>query len=327
VLPAALKAGIDRFLEGVSRNDLARRAAALSTGYRDGETSTATIAGEADVVAYLSSRLPATLAACAAAFAAAENRAREFAPRSVLDIGAGPGTASWAAVEAWPNLERVTMLESNGHFLAVARLLAVDSDHPALSRASFLQQDVARLAGPLPQADLIVAAYVLAELTPGQLGGVVSAIWAACNGLLILVEPGTPAGYARLMTARAQLIESGAAMVAPCPHALGCPIEPPDWCHFSERLPRSRDHMRAKGASVPFEDEKFTYIAVGRNMGSIAAIDARILAPPGDGKAGLTFKLCTPAGIVARPIPRRDRASFARWRRLKWGDAFSEADN
>jgi ribosomal protein RSM22 (predicted rRNA methylase) len=179
----------------------------------------------------------------------------------------------------------------------------------------------------LPKADVVVAAYVLAELTPGQLGGVVSALWAACNGLLVLVEPGTPAGYARLMAARAQLIASGAAMVAPCPHAERCPIQPPDWCHFSERLPRSRDHMRAKRASVPFEDEKFAYIVLRRDIGPIAAIDARILAPPRDGKAGLNFKLCTAEGIVERAVPRRDRTGFAHWRRLKWGDAFSETDN
>ena len=124
MLPAALKASIDRFLEGVSRHELARRASALSVSYRGGEASRTTIAGEADVVAYLSSRLPATFAASAAAFAAAGNRVPAFAPQSLLDVGAGPGTASWAAAEAWPGLDRITMLDSNRHFLAVASELA-----------------------------------------------------------------------------------------------------------------------------------------------------------------------------------------------------------
>jgi ribosomal protein RSM22 (predicted rRNA methylase) len=247
----------------------------------------------------------------------------EFAPRSLLDIGAGPGTASWAAIEAWPNLAGVTMLDSNRHFLAVAEQLAAASDHAALARAEFRQSDV---SGLLPKSDVVVAAYALAELEQQRLLGVVAALWEACSGMLVLVEPGTPAGYGRLMAARALLIDDGARMVAPCPHAERCPIQPPDWCHFSERLPRSRDHMRAKAASVPFEDEKFAYLAVAREVGPIATIDARILAPPRDSKAALTFKLCTPAGLIERAVPRRDRASFARWRRLKWGDAFAETE-
>jgi ribosomal protein RSM22 (predicted rRNA methylase) len=326
MLPAALKAGAERFLEGVSRQELARRAAALSSGYRSGAVSSTTIADADDVAAYLASRLPATFAACAAAFAAAESRAPTFAPRSLLDIGAGPGTASWAAVEAWASLDRVTMLDSNRHFLAVARELVSSSDHPALSRADIRQSDISRIAGPLPKSDLVVASYTLAELGVKQLSLVVSALWEACGGMLILVEPGTPAGYARLMAARAWLIERGAALVAPCPHAQRCPIEPPDWCHFSERLPRSRDHMQAKAVSVPFEDEKYAYVALGRDIGPIAAIDARILGPPQAGKGGSTFKLCTRDGIVERTIPRRDRAGFARWRRLRWGDAVTEID-
>jgi hypothetical protein len=37
-----------------------------------------------------------------------------------------------------------------------------------------------------------------------------------------------------------------------------------DWCHFSQRLPRSRDHMLLKDADVPFEDERYSYVVVTR---------------------------------------------------------------
>ena len=59
---------------------------------------------------------------------------------------------------------------------------------------------------------------------------------------LLIIEPGTPAGYARMIALRSQLIASGAHVAAPCPHQAPCPLATPDWCHFAQRLPRSRAH-------------------------------------------------------------------------------------
>jgi len=69
-LPAALKARIAALLDGVSRNDLASRAAAISAAYRVGDASAATITDEASVIAYVVSRMPATFAATMAVFEA-----------------------------------------------------------------------------------------------------------------------------------------------------------------------------------------------------------------------------------------------------------------
>ena len=41
-------------------------------------------------------------------------------------------------------------------------------------------------------------------------------------------------------------------------------LQPPDWCHFTQRLQRSRAHKQVKGAELPFEDEKFAYVALTR---------------------------------------------------------------
>ena len=46
-----------------------------------------------------------------------------------------------------------------------------------------------------------------------------------------------------------------------------------DWCHFSQRLPRSRDHMLLKDASVPFEDERYSYVVVTQAEGGIRRAD------------------------------------------------------
>jgi ribosomal protein RSM22 (predicted rRNA methylase) len=316
-LPPALRAAIARELEGVSRKDLAERAGRTSQAYRAGRGSAGVIQGAQDALAYALARLPATYAACAAVLAEAQALAPEFAPRRLLDAGVGPGAASWAAAEAY-DLAEAAWLDASPPFLALAARLASDGPAP-LSSAMALRCDLTA-AADWPHADLVMASYALAEIAPAQQGGVVARLWAACDGLLALIEPGTPAGYQRLLAAREALIGLGAEVLAPCPHAQACPLTAPDWCHFSVRLPRSRDHRLAKGAEAPFEDEKFAYLIAARPGIAGAARRGRILAPPRAGKAGLTFKVCGPGGLEARTVAKRDKPTYAAARRLGWGD-------
>ena len=81
----------------------------------------------------------------------------------------------------------------------------------------------------------------------------------------MIVEPGTPAGYERILAARARLIELGRVIVAPCPHQAACPMPPgKDWCHFGARVNRSALHRRVKDADLSYEDEKFSYVVAVR---------------------------------------------------------------
>lgn len=317
-LPPALKAAIDRELEGAPRRDLAARTAATSRTYRSGGTSAAAIRSEADALAYALTRLPATYAAGVAVFDEVRRRAPGFSPESVLDAGAGPGGAGWAALQAWASLERVTRFDSNSAFLTLARRLAAEGPEP-LRMAEDIRGDLTR-ADP-PPADLVVASYALAEIPADSQPLVLSTLWAAARGLLVLIEPGTPAGFSRLLAARDALIGAEAQILAPCPHASSCPLQTPDWCHFSVRLPRSRDHRLAKGAAAPFEDEKFAYLVAARPQLAANPATARVLAPPRAGKPGIELKLCTSAGLSTRFVARRDKPAHAAARRLGWGDA------
>src|SRR6202795_709903 len=102
-LPAELKAALDGKLRGFSRNDAASRSATISQTYRDGGGSGA-IRSEADALAYALARMPATYAAVTASLNALREITPHFAPKSLLDVGAGPGTSRWAAAEAFSSL-------------------------------------------------------------------------------------------------------------------------------------------------------------------------------------------------------------------------------
>ena len=144
-------------------------------------------------------------------------------------------------------------------------------------------------------------------------------MWEKTRDTLVVVEPGTPAGYARIIALRERLIAAGAHVAAPCPHDGKCPLVSPDWCHFTQRLQRSRAHKQVKGAELPFEDEKFAYVALTRT--AVAERLSRVLAQPAVGKVEVAAKLCTPSGIAITKVPRRARADYAIARRWRWGDA------
>lgn len=318
-LPAPLRAALARALDGVPRKGLAERAARTSQAYRAGRPSSGVIREADDALAYALTRLPATYAACASVFSEAARMAPGFSPRSLLDAGAGTGAASWAASEMWPSLKTVTWLDASPPFLALAARLAADGP-PALQIAEPRRADLTA-PGPWPKADLVAVSYALVEIAPDRQASIISELWAACEGVLALVEPGTPAGYARILAARSALIDAGAILFAPCPHQAACPLIGEDWCHFSVRLPRSRDHRQAKGAEVPFEDERFSYLLAARPSVPVGAPRPRILAPPRTGKPGIALKLCGLDGHVQqRLVTKRDKQAYAAARRLGWGD-------
>lgn len=311
-LPPALTTAIAALLEGVPRADMIAAAQQQSAGYRKGATS-GSIVTPAQAAAYAIARMPATYASCAAVFARLVEVMPEFAPASLLDVGAGTGAASWAAVMQWPDIASVTMLDHNPALRSLARKLA---DHGPLAGAEILSGD---LGADKPQADLMVASYVLAELPQASAAATARHLWASGAQVLALIEPGTPDGFARIRAARAALIEDGAHVAAPCTHDNVCPMTGDDWCHFSQRLPRSRDHMLLKGANVPFEDERYSYVVVTRQA---AGQGARILAPPLQAKPGVTFKLCDETGLRAGFVASRDKDEYRRVRKLGWGDRF-----
>lgn len=319
MLPAHVRAALDARLEGVSRSDLAQRAASISERYRAGGKSKAVIRDPLDALAYAVVRMPATYAAVAEALRRTATHLPGLAPTSLLDLGAGPGTATFAAVETWSSIAAVTEVESNSAFRALAgELRSFGLAHVAVDPRS---GDVATVAMEARSAALVVASYLLVELPESQADRFVLRAFESCSDALVLVEPGTSLGFARLRVARTVLIDAGARIVAPCPGEMTCPMSGTDWCHFSVRLARSRDHKLVKGADAPFEDERFCYLVATRSP-DVQRPTARVLAEPTVDRGDIALKLCTPDGLAVTRIARRDKAGFKQARKLGWGDEF-----
>ena len=308
MLPGELKEAVGLWLERQSGAALRGQSTKLREAYKLGRNS-----AHVDLAAYLTTRMPATFAAVTKVL---NEVARHVSPRSILDVGAGPGTASWAALTVWPDIGDITMVEADARFVDLAKLLATESLMPALSSADIVN---ARMVDVSTKAELVVAAYVFAELAEQEAANSALKLLAQTEHTLVIVEPGTPLGFARIRAARVALLQAGVHMVGPCTHVNPCPMAGGNWCHFTQRLARSREHMHAKQANVPFEDEPFSWIAVSRFPTQLA--QARIMGPVEYLKHEMCFKICDGQGISKRTVARRDKAAYKSNRKLAWGDA------
>lgn len=316
-LPATVIEYFTQVLDAAGRGRLRSAQAAMSAVYRDGGHSSVAVPDATAALAYAVARMPATYAACVRAFDLTAQRWPDFQPANVLDLGAGPGTATLAAAAVWPGLMRAHMVEPSAALAAIAARV-ISAASTVQTRASALNLSALAVErDALP--DLVVLSYVLAEQPEAHIASMVTRVAEHVGCLIVVVEPGTPAGYARVLQARDALIVAGLRIVAPCPHAETCPLPPSDWCHFSVRLQRSAAHMQLKEATVPFEDERFSFVAAVRG-GTAVAAGARLLRPAAIEKGFADLALCTPSGLQTRRIRRRDAPDYKAAKNLTWGD-------
>ncbi len=117
--------------------------------------------------------MPATYAAVSACLNALTEARPDFAPKTLLDVGAGPGTASWAAAETFTSLQDFMLLDIN----AALQKLALDlgNAHPRLT-AMTCRRDADALdeVGP---ADFVIASYLIGEVSDAERRRLAERLW------------------------------------------------------------------------------------------------------------------------------------------------------
>jgi ribosomal protein RSM22 (predicted rRNA methylase) len=322
-LSAELLDAIQRETDKVDHRKLAQATAQLTEHYKATDFSTPAVTSEAHRAAYLAVRLPATYAAISRVFAEIKSRAPADEIASLLDLGAGPGTALFAAAEQFPQLQQTTLIESDAAWIAVGRRLAEQSESPAVQQAQWLKQDL-RSGLSCNKHDLVVISYTLGELPQAAAEAVLNKAWKCAAKFLVLIEPGTRRGFAGINAARSALIANAAAILAPCPHHFTCPMAAAgDWCHFSQRVERTSQHRQLKGGALGYEDEKFSYLIAAKSAAPFTG--ARIVRHPGKHSGHVKLALCTAKGqIENRTVTRSSKDAYKRARKADWGDLWIE---
>lgn len=324
-IPQALREALEQQLSGVLHKQLMLDADTISKKYRmqDGKGGQFLTSGT-QAAAYAAARMPATFCAVSAALRYALE-STGFHPRqirSLLDAGAGTGAASWAADKAMgPILESITCIEREDSMLRLGRVM-MEKGSQVLCDAKWVRHDLT-VDEIQEHADFVVASYVMNEIADTERMNVAKKLWNASESMLLLVEPGTPAGFAIMRDVRKMLIGYGAHIAAPCPHEADCPKTLGDWCHFTCRVSRSRLHRLLKAGDAPYEDEKFTYMAFVKeksNGGIKTGVNRRILRHPQVRGGHVMLEVCTVNGIENAILSKKDGKAYQLARKVKCGD-------
>jgi ribosomal protein RSM22 (predicted rRNA methylase) len=153
-------------------------------------------------------------------------------PLSILDVGAGPGTAVFAASSFFYDREvGFVAIEANRRILDTAR---------SLGRLLPDSHGVEWVAGnveilPNNHFDIAIAANVLNELGPEEQLRACKKLLSTSK-ILIVIDPALKQTTRSLMALRDQIVDGAhASVVAPCTHQNPCPMlaaNQRDWCHF-----------------------------------------------------------------------------------------------
>jgi SAM-dependent methyltransferase len=279
-----------------------------------------------------------------------ELKLRQVLPdiRNVLDLGAGPGSASFAA-KAYGAVS-VVMADANA--AALNRAAALNDSLPEDMRIalSSLQIDLEE-DPPLPQAtyDLIVACHSINELWKSKPDFLTrrAALLSGClamlseKGILLIIEPAANSSSRPALALRnillARLGHSGRPeyeCVGPCTGSFACPMPEAAenrTCHSEwmwDPFPQVADLARAAG--LDRNSVKATWFALRRASRApeppfdqvTAELRGRVVSEPMLNKAGRTrYVICTDSGLVSLSAKAGDpEAKATRFSGLRRGD-------
>lgn len=224
-------------------------------------------------------------------------------PRSVLDLGSGPGPLAFAALDA--GAASVVAADRSRPALDLARALATEAGEGIATREWAPEK-------PLPDGkfDLITMGHVLNELFKGQIAPRAHLLEKIlervnANGSLVVIEPALRDTSRALLQVRDVLVSQGYSVRAPCLFRGSCPalIKESDWCHAERnwRMPQLVEDI-ARTAGLHKESLKMSYLVLAPKGETWPTPPAgtlfRIVSEPLAGKGRQRYMGCGPEGRV-----------------------------
>lgn len=313
-MPVLLKEEITKLAEEHKQSQLKNTAQNMTEKYKnESGQGKHLVSTNVEAAVYAMVRMPATFGAVSSAL---EYTMEYFDQdiHSVLDMGAGTGAASWAVRSVLKDNLTFTCIEREDAMITYGKKLGKLDE--VLCKSNWIKKD---LNAPIEEkADLVIASYALNELSEENRFQVLEKMWNCAEKLILILEPGTPVGSKQLKKSKDFFVEKGGYIIAPCPSNDSCPIAQDDWCHFTTRISRSKLHKTIKNADVPYEDEKFSYLAISKK--EVQQTNARIMRHPIKEPGKITLQICTKEGIQKRIVTKKDKDLFKKARKSSAGD-------
>ena len=320
-IPNLLEYAIEKEIEKYNIKELKEAALNLSKRYMDKKrTGESFLKTDLDTISYSVIRMPATYSAIRTCLEKIQEL-KDFEINSLLDIGSGTGAAEWAVVDTL-GVQDIVCLEREEAMRELAKKYFSYSDE--LKNIDFIEADILNENLNISK-DLCILSYMINELSQENRLKVIDKVLSCTNKILLIVEPGTPEGFANVKMIRDYLYEKGYEIIAPCTGFNGrCDIKKDDWCASSIRVQRTKIHKYLKDAEIGFEDEKFSYIAINVSENRLDSNNnfKRILRHPKIQNGRIEVKTCMQGEIQEEVITKKNKEKFKDLKKKNIGDIF-----
>lgn len=301
----------------------------------------------AQCVSYLHCRMPYTYHVGQRISMEIAKKIPDFKPDSILDYGAGLGSCIWAAHDVFTDATRLAAVEPNKDMRRLGKFLTTMGK---LKKEILWVESLTMIPGTgsdRGKFDLIFLSHVLQELSTAKIRQLlIDTLYSRLNenGILVVIEPGSPKGFRFIYDLRRWVIEKpreDASIVAPCPHHMECPLasQRNSWCHFSQLSYKwSRDIFPKLPKQKDIHNEKFCYLVIKKGKTpnvefkteEETEIDQeksyfwdRIIRPVIKKQKHHIMDLCTTKGKLERRIIAKSHGTlggFKSSKYLNWGD-------
>jgi len=290
----------------------------ISNNYRaEKGNSLAIVSTEKEVLSYISSRMGETSFVIDCVLNRL-SKVVEFESKvnSVLDLGSGTGATFWAIDNYIKNVN-ITAVEREYEMIKYSKILSENLN----IHINYIHNDcLSKTVKDLTNHDLVIESFMLNEMSENERFKVLDLMHEKTNEFLILIEPGTPKSYERMMVIRNYLINKGMNLILPCPHSNKCNLVN-DYCNFSVRVPRTKTSRLIKGGTLGYEDEKYFYLIFSKNNNTEKQFSSTILRKPVYRKGCIDLKLCnSDSKIKSITITKSDKLNYKNAKDYKHGD-------
>ncbi|MDY4819739.1 MAG: small ribosomal subunit Rsm22 family protein [Bacilli bacterium] len=308
-LPFSIKLTIEELVKDYEIANLRKIYERLSSIYLDEKiNSDRVVMCRSEALTYAITRLPATFQASSKAL---EKTLLHYPNQisSVLEIGAGLCLNSVAFKHLLIDLKQITMIEREKAMIEIGQEINKDSDVNIIND-DFVNHEYQN------HYDLVFASYALNELSEEDLKKTLDKIWDITDGVLLIVEPGTPHSFSMIQKIKHHIINKGGNIIAPCQNNNICSLSDGDWCHFLTRVSRSRLQKLIKQGEVPYEDEKFCFVAFSKKPYEITKHTTLINNPHISGNQ-LTFLGCKNNAIELIKVSKNNKDLFKKIKKMQ----------
>lgn len=322
-LPASIENVITDILRQQDTNEWVKRAQLLHKHYMEKEKRPGSkyINDFQDVLAYLALRFPATYVQIISALSSTYELNPSWKPKTILDIGSGPGTGVFVAQALFPSLKDATCIDQDINFILLGKKIQNELNFPIFS--SWKKEDISLGIGHEESMyDIVLVSNVLNELGIMQRKNLLGQAFNHCKGIMIIVEPGTPFGSSIIQEAASDF--SNETIIAPY-IGNSVVLSKDYWLHFSKRFKRPeferriRQHMRESTLMASdWEETKYSYVAIGK-ISAENIYWGRCVGPVKLYNGYLEVPILTKNQLLQVKVMKRHKKQYAFAKKLKWG--------